>query len=161
MHLRLIDDATDQLNVRQKPGFLLTIDYCEAFDRLSKHFILTLKNGFGPDFVKWVSVLIADAKSCVAYCGWLSEYFAVEAEIRQGCLFSPLAFILVVELLAIKNTTLWEHKRIKLLEIKKRPLGKYHKNCTICRRFNVVFKGSAGYAPGIWNFGWVSTISGI
>ena len=103
MHLRLIDDATDQLNVRQKPGFLLTIDYCEAFDRISKHFILTLKNGFGPDFVKWVSALIADAKSCVAYCGWLSEYFAVGAEIRQGCLFSPLAFILVVELLAIKK----------------------------------------------------------
>ena len=52
--------------------------------------------------MKWVSVLMADAKSCVAYCGWLSEYFAVEAGIRQGCPFSPLAFVLAVELLAIK-----------------------------------------------------------
>ena len=57
---------------------------------------------FGPDFVKWVSVPMADAKSCVAYCGWISEYFAVEAGIRQGCPFSPLAFVLAVELLAIK-----------------------------------------------------------
>ena len=52
--------------------------------------------------MKWVSVLMADAKSCVAYCGWLSEYFAVEAGIRQGCPFSSLAFVLAVELLAIK-----------------------------------------------------------
>ena len=60
------------------------------------------KIGFGSDFVKWVSVLMADAKSCVAYCGWLSEYFAVEAGIRQGYPFPPLAFVLAVELLAIK-----------------------------------------------------------
>ena len=35
MLLKLIDDVTDQLNVRQKPGLLLTIDYCQAFDRIS------------------------------------------------------------------------------------------------------------------------------
>ena len=87
--LRLIDDVTDQLNVRQKPGLLLTIDYCQAFDRISKDFMVQTfkKFGFGPDFVKWVSVLMADAKSCIAYCGWISEYFAVEAGIRQGCPF--------------------------------------------------------------------------
>ena len=65
-------------------------------------YIRSKQFGFGPDFVKWVSVLMADTKSCVAYCGWLSEYFAVEAGIRQGCPFSPLAFVLAVELLAIK-----------------------------------------------------------
>ena len=52
--------------------------------------------------MKWVSVLMADTKSCVAYCSWLSEYSAVEAEMRQGCPFSPLTFVLAVELLAIK-----------------------------------------------------------
>ena len=52
--------------------------------------------------MKWVSVLMADAKSCVAYCDWLSQYFPVEAGIRQGYPFPPLAFVLAVELLAIK-----------------------------------------------------------
>ena len=42
--LRLIDDVTDQLNVRPKPGILLTIDYCQAFDRISNDFMIhTLK----------------------------------------------------------------------------------------------------------------------
>ena len=43
MLLRLIDDVSDQLNVRQKPGLLLMIDYCQAFDRISKDFFDTLK----------------------------------------------------------------------------------------------------------------------
>ena len=45
--LRLIDDVTDQLNVRQTPGLLLTIDYCQAFDRIAKDFMAqTLKKNF-------------------------------------------------------------------------------------------------------------------
>ena len=96
--LRLIDDVTEQLSVRQTLGLLLTIDYCPAFDRISKDFMVqTFKRfGFGPDFVKWVSVLMADAKSCVAYCEWISEYFAIEAGIRQGCPFLPLVLLLAV-----------------------------------------------------------------
>ena len=34
--LRLIDDVIEQLNVQQKPGLLLTVDYSQAFDRISK-----------------------------------------------------------------------------------------------------------------------------
>ena len=116
---RLVDNVTDQLNVRQKQGLLLTTDYCPAFDRKSKDFMVqTLKTfGFGPDFVKWVSVLMAEAKSYVAYCGWLSKYFAVEAGIRQGCPFffsffflSPLAFVVVVEKSKIKKEIIIKNK---------------------------------------------------
>ena len=37
--------------------------------------------GFGGDFVRWVPVLRRDAKSCVSYCGWLSDLFAVESRV--------------------------------------------------------------------------------
>ena len=47
MLLRLIDDVIDQLNVRQKPALLLTIDYCQAFDRISKDFMIHTLNFFG------------------------------------------------------------------------------------------------------------------
>ena len=130
-----------------------------AYDWLLSSFWQNIKHtfkqiGFGSYFVKWVCVLMADAKSCVAYCGWLFEYFQVEAGIRQGCLFHT-SLCPCGRTACNKNTTLWEHQRIKLLESKKWLLGKYHKICTICRRSNVVFKRWAGYATGTWNFCWV------
>ena len=45
---------------------------------------------------------MTNTESCIAYCGWTSEYFAIESGIRQGCPFSPLAFVLALEILAIK-----------------------------------------------------------
>ena len=60
------------------------------------------KFGFGPDLTNWVAVLMSDTKSCISYCGWISDSFSVESGIRQGCPFSSLAFILSIELLAIK-----------------------------------------------------------
>ena len=58
--------------------------------------------GFGHQFKRWVSVIITDSYSSINHGGWISESFPVQCGIRQGCPFSPLAFILAVELLAIK-----------------------------------------------------------
>ena len=102
--LRLIDDVVEMLDQQHKPGLLVTIDYFHAFDCISKEYMLSTFKifGFGDHFIRWVSVLMNDAVSCINYCGWLSEPIAVESGIRQGCPFSPLAFILSLELLAIK-----------------------------------------------------------
>ena len=43
-----------------------------------------------------------NTESCINYMGWLSQSFEVSSGIRQGCPFSPMAFILALELLAIK-----------------------------------------------------------
>ena len=45
---------------------------------------------------------MSDTKGCVNYCGWLSDFFSVDSGILQGCPFPPLAFVLAIELLAIK-----------------------------------------------------------
>ena len=58
--------------------------------------------GFGENFQKWISVLINNGQSSINHGGWISEPFDVNCGIRQGCPFSPLAFILAVELFAIK-----------------------------------------------------------
>jgi hypothetical protein len=102
--LRLVDDVTDQLNVLDKPGILLAVDYTKAFDSISKDFMVSAfeKFGFGPDFLRWINILMFDSKSCISYCGWLSEYFEVRSGVRQGCPFSPLAFVVALEILAIK-----------------------------------------------------------
>ena len=102
--LRLIDDVIEQTNAQNTPGLLATFDMFHAFDCISKEFMLKTfkKFGFGPNFISYVSILMKDAKSCVNYAGWLSSYFPVSSGIRQGCPFSPLAFILALEILAIK-----------------------------------------------------------
>ena len=102
--LRMIDDVIDQANTRNKPGLLATIDMYHAFDCISKGFMLKTfkKFGFGPNFISWVELLMKDTRSCTNYAGWLSNYFPVESGIRQGCPFSSSAFVLALEILAIK-----------------------------------------------------------
>ena len=58
--------------------------------------------GFGDNFLKWVGVLFNNVESSINYQGWLSEGFKEETGVRQGCPFSPLAFILGLEIMAIK-----------------------------------------------------------
>ena len=102
--LRTIDDVINYLNVSGKSGYLLALDYAKAFDSISKDFLLCAFKafGFGSDFQKWIKVITKSSSSCINYGGWLSESFNVNSGIRQGCPFSPLAFVLSVELLAIK-----------------------------------------------------------
>ena len=102
--LRLIDDVIDQLNRTNKPGLLATIDMFHAYDCISKEFMIKTfkKFGFGNTFISWVKLLMNESRSSVNYAGWLSGYFPAESGIRQGCPFSPLAFVLALELLAIK-----------------------------------------------------------
>ena len=105
--LRLIDDVTDYLKQNDSPGLLVTIDYFHAFDCILKDYMLqTFKfYGFGEEFIKWVSVLMSNTMSCVSYCGWLSEHFATESGIRQGCPLSPYLFTILTLVLFhdIKN----------------------------------------------------------
>ena len=102
--IRTIDDTINYLNKTGKAGYLLALDYSKAFDSISKTFLNHAFElfGFGPEFRKWTEVLTTGSFSCINHGGWLSESFQVSCGIRQGCPFSPLAFILAVEVLAIK-----------------------------------------------------------
>ena len=102
--IRLIDDTLESMNLLNKPGILLAVDFQRAFDSISKDFIFWSfrRFGFGDNFVRWVQVLMANTESKINYLGWLSEGFDVKSGIRQGCPFSPLAFIIALEMMALK-----------------------------------------------------------
>ena len=102
--IRTVDDVINYLNVTKKGGYLLALDYQKAFDSISKTFMIQAFDifGFGPQFKRWISVMITNTSSRINHGGWISESFPVHRGIRQGCPFSPLAFIVAVELLAIK-----------------------------------------------------------
>ena len=102
--IRTIDDVIEFIKYNYKTGVIVGLDYSKAFDSINKQFLVKSfeKFGFGPYFIKWVEVLMNDTQSSVQHSGWLSEWFPTECGIRQGCPFSPLSFILAVELLAVR-----------------------------------------------------------
>ena len=102
--LRATEDVVTYLNHRHLPGILFAVDYTKAFDTISKKHILNSlqKFGFGTEFTQWVKTLVLETESCINHNGWLSEPFPLERGIRQGCPFSPLLFVLAVEILATK-----------------------------------------------------------
>ena len=81
--LRLTDDVIHQLNVSQKPGLLITVDYFHTFDCIPKNFMLKAyeRFGFGGDFVKWVSVLMR----CKML--WLSDFLRLNLEFDKMSFF--------------------------------------------------------------------------
>lgn len=102
--IRTIDDVIEYFRLKEKPGILLALDFQRAFDSISKKFMLYAfkKFGFGSNFLKWVEVIFNNTRGCIGYNGWLSSDFEVKCGIRQGCPFSPLAFVIGIELLAIR-----------------------------------------------------------
>ena len=102
--LRLIDDVIEYVEVNNKTGAILALDYKKAFDSISKEYLLECFKifGFGDDFIQWVETLMSKTESSVIHYGWVSEFFPVLSGVRQGCPFSCVAFILGVEILALK-----------------------------------------------------------
>lgn len=102
--IRTIDDIIEFMNINNKSGALVALDYRKAFDTVNKKYLIAAfeKFGFGKDFQHWIKTITSDTESSISYCGWLSEFFLVNSGIRQGCPLSPLAFILAVEILATK-----------------------------------------------------------
>ena len=125
--IRTIDDTIRYLSVKDKPGIIFALDYKAAFDTISKDFIIwSFKQfNFGEDFIKWVTVLMKNTNSSINYHGWISSKIEVDTGIRQGCPFSPMAFILALELIAIRIRSDPTIKGIRL------PKGLNQEDCTL------------------------------
>ena len=51
---------------------------------------------------KWVALLMNKGESCVNNGGWLTDFYNLQQGLKQGCPCSPLTYLLVAELLALK-----------------------------------------------------------
>ena len=103
-HIRNIDDIISYSSIKNIPGMLVSLDFAKAFDTVDKEVIIcALKQfNFGDNFINMVKTLITDTESCIKNGGWLSSWFKTERGVKQGCCVSPLLFVLVVEIMAIK-----------------------------------------------------------
>ena len=105
---------------------ILLVDFEKAFDSISWKFMFKTLNffNFGPDLIKWISVLYNKAKLCVIQNGVFSQFFEIGRGCRQGDPISPYLFNLFVEIL---GHMIRQNKNIKGIKIKKNMLD------TICR----------------------------
>ncbi len=103
-HIRTIDDLISISNSSNHSGMIVSLDFAKAFDSIDTNAIFNAldKFNFGKNFINMIKTLVNKNKSCVQNGGWLSDWFDIERGIKQGCCVSPLLFILVVEIMAIK-----------------------------------------------------------
>lgn len=100
--IRLIEDIMDYLVQVNQSLILLAVDFQKAFDSIERNYIFaTLKHfGFGPQFIKWIRVLLKENMACVLNNGTATNFFEIKRGTRQGDPISPYIFILVIETLA-------------------------------------------------------------
>jgi len=78
---------------------VVKIDLSKAYDRVNWLYIRMMMNhlGFGLDFIRWTMSCILSVSFAILINGAATSFFRAHRGIRQGCLLSPLLFLLVAE----------------------------------------------------------------
>ena len=79
--------------------YMTFIDYEKAFDSLDRNILWSLMRHYGiPEkFVRIIQKTYNDSVCKVVHSGTLTDPFKVHSGVRQGCLLSPLLFLLAID----------------------------------------------------------------
>ena len=85
-------------------ALVVSLDIEKAFDRIEWDALIKILSffNFGPKFCHMVQMLYQGTTSCTINNGYTSEYFQLQRALRQGCPYSPPAFLLIAEILGQK-----------------------------------------------------------
>ncbi len=76
--------------------YCIFIDFSKAFGSVQHNllYFTLIKNGIGGIVFIVLRSMYSKLKSCVKGTDGLTEYFGITIGVRQGCMVSPLLFIL-------------------------------------------------------------------
>jgi len=84
--------------VKRKPLCILTLDFKDAFDRISHTYLFAIlrSHGFSDSFVDRIRHIYENATSMVQVNGHISAPFPIQCSVRQGCPLSMCLFTLCI-----------------------------------------------------------------
>ena len=117
----------DYCNFKHIPAAIVSLDLEKAFDKVNWEAIIKILEifNFGPAYCHMVRMLYSGTSSCTINNGYTSEFFPLERALRQGCPYSPPAFLLIAEILALKIKQNEEIKGIKITDKKEKKISQY------------------------------------
>ena len=97
---RMIYDVLQYTHDKNIPGLLLLIDFEKAFDSISWKFLFDALHSlnFGPDIIRWISVLYNKAKLCVIQNGIFLNFLKLAEVADKAILFHLIYLIYVLKL---------------------------------------------------------------
>ena len=98
-HNHYIRDIIALANIRGDNSCIVSIDQQKAFDRVSHKWLFKVlkENNFGPNFIRWISILNDGATSKILLNKILTHEYQLHRGVRQGDVLSPILYILTIE----------------------------------------------------------------
>ena len=98
-HNHYIRDIISLANLRGDSSCIVSIDQQKAFDRVSHEWLFKVlkENNFGPNFIRWISILNNGATSKILLNKVLTSEYQLHRGVRQGDVLSPILYILTIE----------------------------------------------------------------
>ena len=98
-NIHLLRNVFDYVESKDIGLICLGLDQLKAYDRVEYKWLMKVLEhfGFGPEFLKWITVLYNNIKTSVIINGHISENFVYSRGLKQGCPLSSLLYILCIE----------------------------------------------------------------
>lgn len=97
--LGIAQELLHNIKIKKMKAILLKMDLEKAYDRVNWNFLrlILIRIGIPPQVIRWIMACITSMNIAVLVNGTPSSFFSCSRGIRQGCLLSPLLFILVMD----------------------------------------------------------------
>ena len=105
-HIATMRIIVEQSLEWQTPLYAVFVDFQKAFDSVDRDVIWRLMHHYGlpPKFVTIIQQMYENATCQVIHDGKLTEPFSVLTGVRQGCLLSPMIFLMVIDWVMRQST---------------------------------------------------------